>query len=201
MTFLYPYSLLARGWAREHRGLKNFDLATSMFLPFVLATSLVIIACANTLHVRGIRVQGAVEAAHALEPLVGLTFGRIVFSLGVFSMCFTTLVIEMVICGFVLSEMLHFECRGRAYRAATMAANIGILGAFYKMPFWLPVLTSSFNLLMMPVAYLCFLVLQNKRSYLGEEVNRGLKGWIWNALLLLAVLVVVAGAVAKVLSL
>jgi Mn2+/Fe2+ NRAMP family transporter len=201
MTFLYPYTLLARGWGREHRGLKNFDLATSMFFPFVLATSLVVIACANTLHVRGIQVQGAVDAAHALEPLVGLTFGRIIFSLGILSMCFTTLVIEMVICGFVLSEMFHFECSGWAYRGATMVANIGILGAFYKLPFWLPVLTSSFNLLMMPVAYLGFLILQNKRSYLGDDVSRGVKGWVWNTLLVLAVLVVAAGAVAKLLSL
>jgi hypothetical protein len=201
MTFLYPYTLLARGWGREHRGLKNFDLATSMFFPFVLATSLVVMACANTLHVRGIEVQGAVDAAHALEPLVGLTFGRVIFSFGIFGMCFTTLVIEMVICGFVLSEMFHFECRGWAYRTATMVANIGILGAFYKMPFWLPVLTSSFNLLMMPVAYACFLILQNRRSYLGDEVSRGPKGWFWNALLALAVLFVAAGAVAKLLSL
>ncbi|HUT07644.1 MAG TPA: divalent metal cation transporter, partial [Candidatus Latescibacteria bacterium] len=44
MTFLYPYTLLARGWGKEHRGLKNFDLAVSMFLPFVLTTSLVVIA-------------------------------------------------------------------------------------------------------------------------------------------------------------
>jgi manganese transport protein len=201
MTFLYPYSVLARGWGREHRGLKNFDLATSMFFPFVLATSFVIIACANTLNARGIQVQGALDAAHALEPLVGLTFGRLIFSLGVFSMCFTTLVIEMVICGFVLSEMFHFECRGWAYRASTMVANIGIIGAFYKTPLWLPVLTSSFNLIMMPVAYIGFFILQNKKSYLGDDVNRGIKGWIWNALLLLAVLVVAAGAVAKLLSL
>ncbi|RPJ01077.1 MAG: hypothetical protein EHM31_06670, partial [Candidatus Aminicenantes bacterium] len=53
MTFLYPYTLLARGWGREHRGLKNFDLIVSMFAPFVLTTSLVVIACANTLHVQG----------------------------------------------------------------------------------------------------------------------------------------------------
>jgi manganese transport protein len=201
MTFLYPYSLLARGWGRAHRRLKNFDLATSMFFPFVLATSFVIIACANTLNARGIQVQGALDAAHALEPLVGLTFGRLIFSLGIFSMCFTTLVIEMVICGFVLSEMFHFECRGWAYRASTMAANIGIIGAFYKTPLWLPVLTSSFNLIMMPVAYIGFFILQNKKSYLGDDVNRGIKGWVWNALLLLAVLVVAAGAVAKLLSL
>ena len=57
MTFLYPYTLLARGWRMEHRGLKNFDLGTSMFLPFVLATSFVIMACANTLLARGIRLE------------------------------------------------------------------------------------------------------------------------------------------------
>jgi manganese transport protein len=201
MTFLYPYMLLARGWGKEHRGLKNFDLVVSMFLPFVLATSLVIIACANTLHRQGIRVQGAVDAAHALAPLVGLAAGRVIFSLGVLSMCFTTLTIEMVICGFVLSEMAGFEPRGRAYRISTMIANIGILGAFYPMPIWLPVLTSSFTLVVMPLAYIGFFLLQNKRSYLGAEVNRGLKGAVWNALLLLAILVVAVGAVVKIASL
>ena len=201
MTFLYPYTILARGWSREHRGLKNFDLGVSMFVPFVLATSLVVIACANTLFVRGIKVQGAVDAAHALEPLIGALAGRLVFSLGILSMCLTTAVIEMLICGFVLSEMLGFELRGWAYKGATLVANIGLLGAFYKMPFWLPVVTSSFNLIMMPVAYIGFFILQNSRSYLGADVNRGPKGWIWNALLLVAILVVTIGAVVKVLSL
>jgi len=201
MTFLYPYTLLARGWGKEHRGLKNFDLAVSMFLPFVLTTSLVVIACANTLHVQGIRVQGAVDAAHALAPVAGIAAGRVIFSLGVLGMCFTTLTIEMVICGFVLSEMFGFEPRGWAYRAATMTANIGLLGAFYPTPFWLPVLASSIALVMMPVAYIAFFILQNKRSYLGDEVNRGFKGTVWNILLLLAILVVAVGAIVKILSL
>ena len=201
MTFLYPYTLLARGWGREHKGLKNFDLGTSMFLPFVLATSLVIIACANTLHVQGISVKGPVDVAHALAPLVGITTGRIVFSLGVLSMCLTTLVIEMLICGFVLSEVFHFDFHGWKFRLSTMVANIGILGAFYAMPFWLPVLTSSFNLVMMPVAYIGFFLLQNKKSYLGGDIARGFRGGVWNILLILAILVVAAGAVIKLMSL
>jgi len=201
MTFLYPYTLLARGWGREHRGLKNFDLATSMFVPFVLTTGLVIIACANTLHVQGIRVREAVDAAHALAPVAGVAAGRVIFSLGVIGMCFTTLTIEMVICGFVLSEMLGFEPSGWRYRAATMVANIGILGAFSPLPFWLPVLASSVALVMMPIAYVAFFILQNKRSYLGDGVPRGAKAAVWNVLLLLAVLVVAAGAVVKILSL
>jgi manganese transport protein len=201
MTFLYPYTLLARGWGREHRGLKNFDLAVSMFAPFVLTTGLVIIACANTLHVRGIHVREAVDAAHALAPVAGVAAGRVIFSLGILGMCFTTLTIEMVICGFVLSEMLGFEPSGWRYRAATMVANIGILGAFTTVPFWLPVLASSTALVMMPIAYVAFFILQNKRSYLGGEVASGVKGAVWNVLLLLAILVVAAGAVAKILSL
>jgi Mn2+/Fe2+ NRAMP family transporter len=199
-TFLYPYTLLARGWGPAHRGLKNFDLSTAMVIPFLLATSFVVIACANTLYVQGIEVRGAVDAAHALEPLVGLTFGRIIFSFGVLSMCLTTLVIEMLICGFILSEMFNFEYHGRAYKISTMVANIGILGAFYKMPFWLPVLTSSFNLLMMPIVYICFFILQNSRSYLGDEVNKGLTGWLWNLGMIVAILVVGIGATIKIMS-
>ncbi|MBD3289526.1 hypothetical protein GF337_12045 [candidate division KSB1 bacterium] len=199
-TFLYPYTMLARGWGKSHRRLKNFDLSTSMVIPFVLATSFVVIACANTLHIQGIEVKGPVDAAHALEPLVGLTFGRIIFSIGVLSMCITTAVIEMLICGFVLSEMFHFEYHGTAYKLSTMVANVGILGAFYKMPLWLPVLTSSFNLIMMPIAYICFFILQNSKSYLGDEVNKGLKGTIWNSLMIISIIIVSIGATLKILS-
>jgi len=200
MTFLYPYTLLARGWGKEHRKLKNFDLGTSMFIPFVLATSFVIITCANTLHSQGIEVKDAVDAAHALQPLAGLTFGRLVFSLGVLSMCITTLIIEMLLCGFVLSEMLGFQFHGWPYRISTMIANIGIIGALTKLPLWLPVIVSSFNLVMMPVAYIGFFILQNKKSYLGSEVSRGVKGTLWNIILIAAILVVAAGATVKVLS-
>jgi len=200
MTFLFPYTLLARGWGREHLRLKNFDLGVSMFLPFVLATSFVTIACANTLYAKGIQVRGAVDAAHALEPLIGLTLGRIVFSLGVFSMCFTTMVLEMLICGLALSEMLGFELHGRAYKASTMLANVGALGAFAALPFWVPVAASSLNLVMIPAAYLGFFLLHNSKGYLGEDVGRGPKAALWNALLILAILVVAAGAIVKILS-
>ncbi|MBP1767958.1 MAG: Manganese transport protein MntH [Candidatus Aminicenantes bacterium] len=200
MTFLFPYTLLARGWGREHLRLKNFDLGVSMFLPFVLATSFVTIACANTLYAQGIQVRGAVDAAHSLEPLIGLTLSRIVFSLGILSMCFTTMVLEMLICGLVLSEMLGFELHGRAYRASTMLANIGVLGAFAALPFWVPVATSSLNLIMIPAAYLGFFLLHNMKGYLGEDVVRGPKAALWNAFLVLAILVVAAGAIAKIIS-
>ncbi|QGJ69814.1 Natural resistance-associated macrophage protein [Planctomycetales bacterium 10988] len=50
MTFLFPYSLLAKGWTAEFRGLTKFDLATGMLIPFLLATSCVVISAANRFH-------------------------------------------------------------------------------------------------------------------------------------------------------
>jgi len=122
MTFIYPYSLLARGWSKEYQGLKNFGLVTTMFIPFVLATSLVTIAISNTLHVKGIKVKSVIDVAHALTPIIGLTLSRIVFSIGILSICLTTMVLEMVICGFALSEIFKFELHGRSYKLATHVA-------------------------------------------------------------------------------
>ena len=50
MTFLLGYSMLSRGWNRDFRGLAIFDLSTGMFIPFLLATSCVVIASALQFH-------------------------------------------------------------------------------------------------------------------------------------------------------
>ncbi|WP_233148353.1 divalent metal cation transporter [Rhodopirellula sp. MGV] len=50
MTFLLPYSMLARGWDKPFRGLARFDLSTGMAIPYVLVTSCVVIAAAASMH-------------------------------------------------------------------------------------------------------------------------------------------------------
>ena len=50
MTFLLPYSMLRKGWGKEHRGLASFDLSLGLFLPFFLATTCVVIASTNQFH-------------------------------------------------------------------------------------------------------------------------------------------------------
>lgn len=52
MTFLFAYSLLRKGWTREFSGLIKFDLATGMLIPFMLATSCVVIAAASQFHMK-----------------------------------------------------------------------------------------------------------------------------------------------------
>jgi len=50
MTFLFPYSMLRKGWDRDFRGLAIFDLSTGLFIPFLIATSCVVIAAGTQLH-------------------------------------------------------------------------------------------------------------------------------------------------------
>ncbi|MFP4500870.1 MAG: divalent metal cation transporter [Candidatus Hydrogenedentota bacterium] len=50
MTFLFPYSMLRKGWDSDFRGLAIFDLSTGLFFPFLLATSCVVIASASQFH-------------------------------------------------------------------------------------------------------------------------------------------------------
>ena len=50
MTFLFPYSMLRKGWDRDFRSLAVFDLSTGLFFPFVIATGCVIIAAAAQFH-------------------------------------------------------------------------------------------------------------------------------------------------------
>ena len=50
MTFLLPYSMLRKGWGKEHRGLASFDLGIGLFIPFFLATTCVVIASASQFH-------------------------------------------------------------------------------------------------------------------------------------------------------
>ncbi|MEQ8764778.1 MAG: divalent metal cation transporter [Planctomycetota bacterium] len=80
MTFLFPYSLLRRGWGKEYRGLTVFDLSTGMLIPFVLATSCVVIASASRFHAEppaGLVDGGADVAASQQKDYQGLLERRL----------------------------------------------------------------------------------------------------------------------------
>lgn len=52
MTFLFPYSMLKKGWDKDFRGLAIFNLCTSLFVPFLLATSCIVIASTTQFHAK-----------------------------------------------------------------------------------------------------------------------------------------------------
>jgi Mn2+/Fe2+ NRAMP family transporter len=210
MTFLYPYSILAKGWGKDHKGLARFDLVTSLFVPYVVLTSLIIIGMASTVH-DGAAGFGTVlagdptpatfapiQAAQALSGVLGSSIGRIVFDLGFAGMACGAISAHMVCCGFTVCEMFGLEYTPKRYRLFTLVPAVGVLGVMIKSPIWLPILASAVAFTMLPIAYVAFLVLNNKRSYLGDAVGRGGRRLAFNGVLLIAVLMAVVGSAIKI---
>lgn len=78
MTFLFPYSMLRKGWNRDFRGLAIFDLSTGLFFPFLLATSCVVIASASQFHAQpgaGLRGEIDTETQQVIIPAPNLVAG------------------------------------------------------------------------------------------------------------------------------
>jgi hypothetical protein len=73
--------MLKKKWDKEFRGLAIFDLATGLFIPFVLATTCVVIAAASQFHVTpqaGV-LEGTAPAG-LMDQYEGLLKGRLIAS-------------------------------------------------------------------------------------------------------------------------
>ncbi len=191
MTFLYPYSLLAKGWGPHHKGLARFDLFNSMFVPFVIVTSLIIIAMANTVYdpaTQGVRTNlHPVDASQSLQTLLGSSLGRIVLDLGFVGMSCGAISTHMVVCGFTGCEMFGREYTPERYRRYTLLPVVGVLGVAISSPLWMPIVASAIALTLLPIAYISFFVLNNKRSYLGTGVGAGWSRTAFNAGMMVAI--------------
>ena len=201
MTFLYPYSLLAKGWGKEHRTLAKWDLGMTMFLPFTIVTSLIIVAMAMNVYngTDGVR-EGlqTLDAAKSLAGVLGEKGGLLVFNLGLIGMTCGAISTHMVVCGFTLCEMFGLEYTTKRFRIFAMTPVVGFFGVVIALPFWFPVFASALCFTMLPIAYLLFLWLNNKRRYIGDAVGKGVSRFVFNTILVIALAMAVVGAVIKV---
>ncbi len=196
MVFLYPYSLLKRQWDKRHLPLAYFDLWTGMVIPFSIITSLVIIACANTLHAQGIEVKGAADAAKMLGAVMGETAARVLMGAGFLAMALSTITLHMLTCGFIVCEIFGRPTEGWFYRLAMLAPAIGVLGVAYRqIPFWVGVFTSSIAFLLIPIVYIGIFILHNRPDYLGADKPKGTKALLWNLAMGLAILFLSGSAI------
>ena len=262
MTFLLPYSLLKRGWDKDFRGLARFDLATALFIPFLLATSCVVIAAASQFHANpepglievhsgaAVEVPAKLQAAYegnltsmlsatgggdataavmgalpeadrvlaatliqrdafalanSLENLAGPGIAQIVFGIGVVGMAISTIIILMLINGFVICELAGKPTKGKLYFIGCMLAGVtGAFGALFlwsgKAQFYLAVPTSRFGMVLLPIAYIAFFFLMNNKKLLGDALPQGTSRIWWNVMMAIAVLLALTGATVSILN-
>jgi Mn2+/Fe2+ NRAMP family transporter len=194
-TFLFPYTLLARGWGKEHRDLSGFDLITGMLLPFCVATSLMVIAAGCTIYnpeqfATDSTSLSPVDAAAMLESAgLNMFFSRIVFGLGIVAMALSSITMHMLICGFAVCEIFGVDPDSWRYRLACLIPAPGMAGVVlweYVGP-WIAIPTSAICGLMLPIAFIAFFILNNSREYLGEDKPRGVKAAVWNVAMLVSI--------------
>jgi manganese transport protein len=190
MVFVYPYTLRRRHWKKDHRRLACLDLGFGMFVPYVLAASLLLIASASIFHFQAPELfEGkkitpwACAQVLAAPDRLGPTVGLWVFSLGVIAMALSSITMQMLCSGFALSVMCGKPTEGTTYRVGMLLPAIGVLGAVFwgSMALWVAIPTNIICGLMLPIAYIGFIRLQRSRKYLGDETPSGSKATLWVA--------------------
>ena len=199
-SFLLPYTMLARGWGKEHRGLARFDLISGMLLPFCIATTLMVIATACTIYdpeffASGSTMLSPPKAAAMLEATgLSMFFSRIVFGLGVLGMALSTITMQMLVAGFGACEIFGVEPGGWRYKMACLIPAPAVVGViFWKyMGPWVAIPSSAICGSLMPIAYIGFFLLNNSKKYLGDNKPTGIKAIVWNIAMLIAITVSIA---------
>jgi len=145
--------------------------------------------------------RDAFSLANSLAPLTGRVYAHYVFGTGVVGMAVSSIIILMLINGFVICEMFDLPSRGWPYRIGCLMPLVGILGPFIwtggKAQFWLAVPTSNIAFVLLPIAYLSFAFLLNSKSLLGDAMPRGGVRFVWNLLVFPAAGLAAIGSVWK----
>jgi Mn2+/Fe2+ NRAMP family transporter len=202
-TFIFGYTILARGWGKQHVGLSRFDLITGMLIPFSVVVSLMVIATGCTIYdperfASGMTSLSPIQAASMLESAgLSLFFSRIIFGLGIIGMALSSITMHMLTCGFVFCELFNVEPETWKYRLACLVpapAMVGVVLWQYIGP-WIAVVTSAVCGIMLPIAFIGFFILNNSSRYLGENKPKGTKALIWNIVMIISIVVTIASIV------
>lgn len=206
MTFVYGYTLLRRGWQSQDRELARVDIVIGLVIPYFLVTSLISIAAAGALYVADPStgeqaVQSRISPGQAgmmfAQSGLGDIVGRLVFPLGVLGMAVGSLVMHMLTCGAAAMEMFKLEEDSLQYRLACLLPTPAVLGVFLwsSMGPYVVLPTSAICGVLLPIAYIGWLVLNNREDYLGADMPKGSKALVYNGAMALCIATVVASVV------
>jgi len=117
-----------------------------------------------------------------------------VFAFGVLGMAVGSLVMHMLCCGAAAAAMFGWEFHSRKYRLALLLPTPAVLGVFLwsTMGAYVILPTSAICGFLLPIAYLGWLVLNNRRDYLGDDTPTGNKALLYNGAMGLCIITVLA---------
>jgi len=156
------------------------------------------VACASTLHVNGIKIEEAKDAALALQPLAG-QFAAHVFAFGLFVASIFSATILPLATSFYVCEAFGFEAGidkkwEEAPEFFTLYTSILVISTGIILLPNAPLISISLwsqviNGLLLPVFLVCMILLVNNKKIMGEYVNKPLNNIIgWSTVIVLVLL-------------
>src|SRR5512137_548941 len=179
MQFYLQAAVVEKGIKPEQYGLSRLDVIAGCVATDVVAFAIVV-ACAATLHVAGVRVESAGQAAMALEPLAG-RYASWLFAFGLFNASFFAAAILPLSTAYYVCEAFGWESGvdrkyGEARQFYWLYTSILVIGAavvlWPRLPL-VPIMLISqiVNGMLLPFILIFMLVLINRRKLMGEWVN------------------------------
>jgi len=197
MQFYMQSAVIEKGLKMKHYKYLLIDIVVGCIATVVVAF-FVIVACASTLHVNGIQINEAKDAAMALKPLAGELASQ-VFAFGLFIASIFSATILPLATAFYVCEAFGFEAGidkqwNDAKEFYILYTGILIIGAviilfpnapLIQISLWSQVL----NGMLLPVVLICMILLVNNKKIMGEHVNKPINNIIgWAAVICLIVL-------------
>jgi Mn2+/Fe2+ NRAMP family transporter len=164
-------------------------------LATVVVAFFIIVSCASTLHVKGIVIHEAKDAAMALLPLAG-KLSEEIFAFGLFIASVFSATILPLATAFYVCEAFGFEAgidkkKEEAPEFYFLYTTILILGVLIILTPNAPLIMISLwsqiiNGLLLPVVLICMILLINNKKIMGKYVNRPIQNFIgWGAVAVL----------------
>lgn len=197
MQFYMQSAVIEKGLKMKHYKYLLVDIVIGCIATVVVAF-FVIVACASTLHVKGIQINEAKDAAMALKPLAGELASQ-VFAFGLFIASIFSATILPLATAFYVCEAFGFEAGidkqwNDAKEFYILYTGILIIGAIIilfpnapliQISLWSQVL----NGMLLPMVLICMILLVNNKKIMGEYVNKPINNIIgWAAVICLIVL-------------
>jgi Mn2+/Fe2+ NRAMP family transporter len=161
----------------------------------VIVAFFIIVACASTLHLNGVQINEAKDAALALKPLAGAIASQ-VFAFGLFVASVFSATILPLATAFYVCEAFGFEAGidkkwDEAKEFYVLYTGILVLAAAIILLPNAPLILISLwsqviNGMLLPVVLICMILLVNNKKIMGQYVNKPINNIIsWSAVAIL----------------
>ena len=194
MQFYMQSSVIEKGLKMKDFKYTLVDIVVGC-IATVLVAFFIIVACASTLHVNGVQINEAKDAAMALKPLAG-SFASQIFAFGLFVASVFSATILPLATAFYVCEAFGFEAGidkkwEEAPEFYVLYTGILIISAAIILIPNAPLISISLgsqvlNGILLPIVLICMILLVNNKKIMGEHVNKPMNNIIgWSAVSIL----------------